>query len=101
MAADRSVDKDKFIDLAAWKEENTPHLSGKALCLACRHEWAAVAPVGTVWLECPSCTLSRGRFVNAVEREGAHWHCACGNDLFYATPDGFYCPNCGVWQKGF
>ena len=89
------------IDLAAAREEREPHLSGAAKCLACHHEWQAVAPVGTIWLECPACSLERGRFVRAVARDGDHWQCNCGNDLFRATADGMYCPNCGVWQSGF
>ena len=78
-----------------------PHLEGKARCLACQHAWVAVAPLGVIWLECPSCSLERGRFVAQVEREGPHWHCRCENDLFYVTRDGYYCPNCGSWQTGF
>ncbi len=83
------------------KQQEEPHLSGRALCLSCRHEWVAVAPIGAVWLECPSCHLERGRFIAQVCRDGDHWHCNCGNNLFYVTADGFYCPNCGEWQNGF
>jgi len=86
------------IDFAKEKEEREPHLEGVAKCLACSHKWVAVAPVGTIWLECPSCTLERGRYVAQIQREGEHWHCNCGNDLFQATRDGVYCPNCGEWQ---
>lgn len=89
------------IDLQAEKEAREPHSEGKARCLACKHEWVAVAPVGTIWLECPACTLERGRFIAQHQREGDHWHCNCGCDLFYATPDGIYCPNCAEWQRGF
>lgn len=91
------------IDLAAARQERelTLSLCGKARCLACRHEWQAVAPVGTVWLDCPACSLERGRFLGPAQRDGAHWHCGCGNDIFYVTPDGFYCPNCGEQQHGF
>lgn len=79
-----------------------PHSSGFAKCLDCKHEWAAVAPAGTTWLECPSCGLVRGRFKFQHERPGlAHWECSCGNDLFHVTTDGYYCPNCGVWAQGF
>lgn len=78
-----------------------PHLQGKARCVACKHEWQAVAPHGTTWLECPECHIFRGRFVGQCERDEPHWHCNCGNDLFYATARGFYCPNCGEWQSGF
>lgn len=91
---------DKVVDLAAARAEREPHMSGKARCLDCKHEWIAVAPIGTRWLECPVCTLTRGRYVAQAERDVPHWHCNCGNDLFYATQDGVYCPNCGEWQQG-
>ena len=89
------------IDLKSARQEREPHSAGKAKCLACKYEWVAVAPIGVTWMECPSCTLERGRFVAQHERDTKHWHCNCGCDLFYATPDGFYCPNCGEWQHGF
>ena len=89
------------ISLAARREENMPHVSGIAICLDCKHEWAAVAPVGVVWLECPSCSLARGRFKYQHERDGEQWKCNCGNDLFHVKPEGIYCPNCGVWCEGF
>lgn len=93
-----------IINLAQAKQDREPHIEaveGKARCLACRHEWIAVAPVGVVWMECPSCSLERGRYIAQIERPGEHWHCNCGNELFFATNDGFYCPNCGTWQNGF
>lgn len=82
-------------------DERRPHNAGQARCLDCKHEWAAVCPVGTTWLECPACTLFRGRMIGQHERDGPHWFCHCGNELFYVTPDGTYCPNCGEWQRGF
>lgn len=75
-----------------------PHLQGKARCLACKHEWHAVTPIGVVWLECPSCTLERGRFVAQAEIHAPHWHCNCGNDLFQIIERIIYCPNCGADQ---
>lgn len=54
------------IDLAQAKADREPHLSGAAVCLACKHEWVAVAPVGTVWMECPACSIERGRYNGAV-----------------------------------
>jgi len=81
--------------------EAKPHAAGRARCLDCRHEWQAVAPVGVRWLECPSCSLERGRFIAQHEREGPHWYCGCGNDVFQVMPAGVYCPNCGVWQVGW
>lgn len=49
----------EVIDFQAFR----PHLVGKATCLACSHEWTAVAPIGTLWLTCPECTLERGRLI--------------------------------------
>lgn len=90
----------KVVDLADRRPD--PHVAGPARCLACKHEWAAVAPTGTLWLECPECSLLRGRFLWPVERSGLpHWVCGCGNDVFHVTPQGYYCPNCGVWATGF
>lgn len=80
-------------------DEMEEHNVGRAKCLACRHEWEAIAPVGTIWLECPACTLERGRFIAQTQRDGLHWACNCGCDLFYINETGTYCPNCGVWQK--
>lgn len=89
------------VDISKAREERQPHLSGKAKCLACKHEWVAVAPSGTIWLECPSCSLERGRYVAQMEKPVPHWHCKCENNLFYVTADGYYCPNCGLDQSGF
>jgi len=92
---------DNIVDLHAARKEREPHSTGEARCLSCNHEWIAVAPTGTVWLECPECSIEKGRFVAHHERSGDHWECDCGCDLFYITPDGMYCPNCGDWQHGF
>lgn len=84
------------IDLGARRATAT--MEGSARCLACKHDWIAVAPAGTASLECPSCGLSTGRFVHlAVRNDRYHWLCACGNDLFHLTPEGSYCPVCGDW----
>jgi Zn finger protein HypA/HybF involved in hydrogenase expression len=92
----------KIINFQSVKEEKTPHSSGKARCLDCKHEWEAVALVGTEWLECPGCHSKKGRFIYHFEPEHfVKWTCNCGNDLFYATPYGYFCPNCGTWQSGF
>lgn len=90
----------QIVSLTEYRETNSPHLSGQAFCLDCQHEWVAVVPIGTLWLECPSCTLVRGRLKFQCERVGEQWECGCGNDLFHVTPDGVYCPNCGAWQEG-
>lgn len=92
------MSKGKVVQLP---EREEPHVTGEAHCTACAHEWVSVAEVGAVWLECPSCRTMRGLFKYHVEREGLEWACACGNDLFRATPEGFYCIRCGEWQRGF
>lgn len=90
----------EIVDISALRAD--PHNTGKARCMACGHEEIAVAPVGVVWMECSECHAMKSLFIGPCEIEGAaHWTCNCGNDLFHATPEGFYCPNCGEWQRGF
>lgn len=80
--------------------ENSRHSSGTAICLDCKHEWVAVVPTGTLWLECPKCTLTRGRYKFQHSIDGAQWICHCGNDLFHIMPTRMYCPNCGKDVEG-
>lgn len=68
------------VSLQAVREARVPHWTGPALCMVCGHHWVASAPEGTTWLECPQC--------------------GCGNFLFQVTPEGIYCPRCGVWAEG-
>lgn len=86
---------DKVVSLA----DRRPHMSGAARCLDCKHEWQAVAPIGTLWLECPNCTLVRGRAIYHHSRDGVEYTCNCGNDLMRLKPEGCYCPNCGEWAN--
>lgn len=75
------------------------YLRGQASCLGCRHVWQAVAPEGTTWLECPMCYAQKGHFDYPVRlKDVPHWVCNCGNDLFFVSKEGCYCPNCGVCQ---
>jgi hypothetical protein len=93
---------EKVIAFPKKEDPIDPHMTGEARCLSCKHIWQAVAPIGATWLECPSCMLMRGRFIYPIEHnEGLRWSCDCGNDLFFVTPDGIYCPNCGEWQSGY
>lgn len=80
-------------------EETEPHLAGVAKCLACAHEWSAVAPVPCNFLECPACGCVKGAFKYEILRGPDHWVCPCENSLFVITSEGTYCPNCGDWQK--
>ena len=88
-----------ILDFISAKKERDPHISGQARCMDCKHEWQAVAPVDTWWLECPSCSLPKGRFIGTFQKSDRHWTCHCGNDLFHVAPAGIYCPNCGDWQS--
>lgn len=87
----------KIVDL----NSKRPHLSGEAYCRICAHQWAAVAPTGTAFLECPKCSYQYATFKFPIQRDGAHWSCQCGNVLFHIVPEGIYCPFCGSWQSGY
>lgn len=91
----------KIVNISKYRDDNSPTSSGECRCLLCGYTWTGVVPIGTIWLECGECHSMKGRFVYHCERDRSHWTCNCGNDLFFATPEGFYCPNCGDWQKGF
>ena len=75
-----------------------PHGQGEAFCYQCNHTWQAVAPIGTTQLECPECHTMKGlwKFPFAPNEGQEVWQCNCGNQLFYLTPDGPLCANCGI-----
>ena len=52
----------KPIDIQEWKENKYCHITGNAQCVLCQKTWVAVAPAGTVWLECPYCFSNKGSF---------------------------------------
>jgi len=82
-------------------DEHRPHLSGRAHCMACGHDWVAVAPVGDATLICPECGLRKGLFQHFIDHEGERWVCACGCDVFCITREHTYCILCGATQGGF
>lgn len=77
-------------------KELQPHNSGEFLCLVCDYSFISVAPLDELWVECPQCLCERATHKFPIDRAGYSWSCDCGNDLFRITPDGNYCPNCGV-----
>lgn len=83
---------------ASEAEDNSPHMAGPAVCLACGHKWTAVSPSGVTILECPSCHLEKGVYEGLAQVDGPHWACGCGNQFFLISPQGIYCPLCGVYQ---
>jgi hypothetical protein len=72
--------------------------SGEAICLGCKHQWVAVVPYNESLFECPSCGVFKGVFKYGYSPHLA-WTCNCGNQLFYCTPDGNLCPNCGIYHE--
>jgi hypothetical protein len=85
-----------------------PFLNGRAKCLICQHEWQAVVPVGTAWLECQKCGNAQGVMRGSVGGNPAEdemeWTCNCGCDVFkiVAHKDGRFkgvlCMRCGAHQ---
>lgn len=75
-------------------------MQGPVRCLQCGHEWRGVAPVGTIGLECPKCSLLRGCFMHTPSYTSEdHYQCACGSQVFCLTKKRVYCPNCGRNHK--
>lgn len=81
-------------------EPQEQHGQGEAFCLACNHTWQAVAPTGIESFECPSCHRWTGhwKFEFYPREDQAVRECRCGNQLFYLTPEGHLCANCGIYQ---
>lgn len=48
------------INFAEAEAEREPHWSGNIKCIGCQHEWVGVAPMGTMFVDCPSCGLPKG-----------------------------------------
>lgn len=86
------------------RKEAGQHLRGSAICLTCRHDWEAVAPVGTTCLECPECGTQRGSWLYPVLPAvgDVRWLCSCGSELFsLIMPGRAMCAGCGKDVKGF
>lgn len=71
---------------------------GNAVCDACGTTFGAVAPAGQSMFECPACHTHRARWKFSFVKPGRHWACVCGNMLFRASEQGWYCPQCGTDQ---
>ena len=48
-------------------DDHRPHSSRYVACMACAHDWVAVAPATTLTLECPSCGLMEGESVRTAD----------------------------------
>lgn len=82
-------------------DDYRPHCRGPAICTACEHEWYAViiAESHLETMECPSCRKFFG-VMRGVQVPETMWRCKCESNLFYLTPDGHKCRNCGLlsWE---
>lgn len=80
--------------------EAKAHNAGPAKCLACKHEWVAVAPIGVDTFECPACGCFKGLYKGVAQRpEHLHYTCGCKaqSQYFHLTDLGPYCIACGNW----
>jgi hypothetical protein len=82
-------------------KDNKQWATGEAFCIQCGYEWVAVVESGIVDLECPECKTFKCKFkfefrVNEGQKV---WECNCGNKLFYLTPEGHLCANCGIYNS--
>jgi len=91
------------ISFAKAKEGRSPHWTGTVKCIGCGHEPIAVAPMGTVWVECPSCHLHKAapKHPFGADQGDVAFTCSeCGSDALNA----FYrkgrfnlmCMGCGI-----
>lgn len=82
-------------------QDDCKHLSGPARCIECRHEWVAVAPVGTYELQCPQCESIKGMYIGPVDEDENvdRWQCHCGCDVFKMLRDAIMCYRCGTEQR--
>ena len=79
-------------------DEQRPHWAGECKCLACGHEFTAVAPAGTVWVECLECGLHKAtaKAPMGAEVGDVVMTCNCGCEYFYMTLTGSVCGCCGT-----
>ncbi len=59
----------EVVSLLRVKEDRTPHAQGSARCISCKHTWQAVAPLGTMTLQCPSCNEMKGLWTHTFGPE--------------------------------
>jgi len=80
--------------------KNKQTAEGEAFCLGCGFKWQAQALAGQTRLPCPECKASKGiwKFEHSPSKDQLVRQCNCGNQLFYLTPDGHMCANCGIYQ---
>jgi hypothetical protein len=83
----------KVVELSSYRPQSW--INGTMLCTACKYEWVGVCPVGRKdGIECPLCGTERAVLKYPVVPE-TYVVCSCGGELFYITPEGAMCRECG------
>jgi hypothetical protein len=89
------------ISLSAARDARKPHWEGPCKCIGCGHEWHGVAPIGTMWVDCPSCELPKGhpKHPFGAQEGDLIFTCNCGSEALtaYQRKGRFYlrCMACG------
>lgn len=79
------------------QEQEQGYAAGTAVCSGCKHEWAAVAPIGAVEMECPACGTHKGLWKYPFTPSGdVQWACNCGSTLFFLDHKSPVCRECGT-----
>lgn len=92
------------ISFTAEREARKPHWEGKVHCVGCQHEWEGVAPLGTLWVDCPSCGLPKGapKHPFGAGQDDLLFKCNCGSEALTAyVKKGVFricCMACGANQ---
>jgi len=92
------------ISLAAAREERQPHWAGNVYCIGCHHEWVGVGPLGTMFVDCPSCGLPKGTPKHPFMADDGDlvFACNCGCEVMtaYKRKGNLYvrCMGCGTDQ---
>lgn len=74
------------ISLADARAAREPHWEGVCKCIGCGHEWHAVAPIDTMFVECPSCGMMKGhpKHPFGAGEGDAFFQCNCGSEALTA-----------------
>lgn len=92
------------ISLTDEREKRSPHWSGPCVCLGCKYEWVGVAPVGVMFVDCPSCGLPKGhpKHPFGAQEGDMFFQCLCGSEALtaYKRKGRFHiiCMACGASQ---
>ncbi len=90
------------VSLSDEREKREPHWAGPVKCIGCGHEHVAVAPMGTMFLECPSCNELKAhpKYAFGAPEGASLFLCNCGSEAltayFYKGRFKIMCMACGA-----